>query len=109
MFGVDEVLVAAKHLTSLPGVDQIEDCAEVTYVHFLLENHEVVFANGAMTESMYSGVQALDMVGAEARAEILSLFPELDDPAHVATPARMLVEGKNGRKLAARLAKKLAA
>lgn len=39
-----------------------EDMAEVTYWHFLFEAHQVVFSNGAATESLFTGPVALKAV-----------------------------------------------
>lgn len=99
LFGTDEVLVAAKHLTALEGVEVALDVTEITYVHLLFDRHEVVYAEGAQSESLYTGEQALRAVGEAARAEILALFPELADGA--ASGARMLLNGRQGRNLAA--------
>ncbi|MBA4491272.1 Hint domain-containing protein [Paracoccus sp. S1E-3] len=105
MFGSDEVLVAAKHLVGLPGIGFEAGESAVTYVHLLFDRHELVFANGAVSESLFTGPQALKMVSAAARREILALFPDL---AHIgagiegALPARPVVNGKAGRKLADR-------
>ncbi|AGT11176.1 Hint domain-containing protein [Paracoccus aminophilus] len=101
MFGTNEVLVAAKQLLSLDGVEIATDLTEVTYVHFMFDGHEVVRANGAECESMYTGEEALHSVGAEAREEIYTLFPELRDGASQ-PPARLLLSGRMGRKLAIR-------
>ena len=51
IFGTDEVLVAAKQLCQLDGIDIALDLGAVTYVHFLFDAHQVVFSNGAETES----------------------------------------------------------
>ncbi|WP_245999470.1 Hint domain-containing protein [Paracoccus methylarcula] len=90
MFSADEVLVAAKHLLELDGVGIAEDMAQVEYLHILFDRHEIIFSNGAETESLYTGPEALKAVGPKARDEILALFPELRDmdPAAVAPPAR---------------------
>lgn len=103
MFDSAEVLVAAKQLLCLPGIDVAEDLNEVTYVHFLFDRHQIVFAEGAPTESLYPGKQALKSIGAEARNEILTLFPELADLETLLEPARPLIPGRRGRKLAERL------
>ncbi len=71
-----EVLVAAKHLTGLDGVD-IVDVSEVTYIHFMFDQHEVVLSDGAWTESFQPGDHSLAGIGSEQRDEILELFPEL--------------------------------
>ncbi|MEO9781779.1 MAG: Hint domain-containing protein [Sedimentitalea sp.] len=78
-FDTTEVLVAAKHLTECPGIEIADDVKEVEYVHFLFDQHEIVYANGAETESLYTGAQALKSIGSAAREEIFSLFPALAD------------------------------
>ncbi|MCF3974777.1 Hint domain-containing protein [Paracoccus salsus] len=105
MFGTDEVLVAAKQLLVLPGIEVVEDAAEVIYVHLLLERHELVFSNGAVTETLFTGAQALKSVPESARAEILELFPQLAEigaEIEGPVPVRPLVSGRHGRKLADR-------
>ena len=104
MFGADEVLVAARQLCQIAGIDVAADLAEVTYHHIMFDRHEVVLSNGAETESLFTGPEALKSVSAEQRGEILSLFPELNDLDYVAEPARMLLSGRLGRKLSQRLA-----
>lgn len=103
MFESAEVLVAAKQLIGLPGVAVAEDIKEVTYVHFLFDQHHIVFAEGAPAESLYLGPEALKAIGEEARAEILTLFPELEDLDSMLDPARPLVKGRRVRKLTERL------
>jgi len=102
MFGTMEVLVAAKQLLQLDGVDIATDLAEVEYFHILFERHEVVNSNGALTESLYTGPQALRSVGKAAREEIFALFPQLSDADFVPEPARMLPSGRKARKLTVR-------
>lgn len=102
MFGADEVLVAAKQLVILDGIDYVDDGRGVSYVHFLCDRHEVVFANGSASESLFTGPEALKSVSAEAREEIFALFPELMDMEHRAASARPLATGRMGRRLAHR-------
>lgn len=102
MFGDTEVLVAAKHLLPLDGVEIVDDGEAVTYVHFLCDAHEVVFANGAPSETLYTGPQALKAVSPVARAEILEIFPELSNVDYQALLARNFVNGRQGRRLVAR-------
>ena len=76
-FGEAEVLVAAKHLVdgsvirSVPG-------GEVEYFHILFDRHEIVLADGAPSESFHPGDQGLAGLGEATRAELLTLFPELE-------------------------------
>lgn len=102
MFGTAEVLVAAKQLCQLDGIDIAEDLDEVTYVHFLFDAHQIVWANGAESESLLPGPEALRSVGPAAVAEIYAIFPELASPEYSAPAARELVSGRLGRKLAVR-------
>lgn len=100
MFGAAEVLVAAKQLLALDGIELAQDLDSVTYVHFLFDSHQVVWSNGAQTESLFTGPQALESVGPAARDEILQIFPEL--LSQEAVPARVLVAGAPGRRMADR-------
>ncbi|WP_050529156.1 Ig-like domain-containing protein [Pseudaestuariivita atlantica] len=76
-FEESEVLVAAKHLTGLDGVDEVGTLG-VTYMHFLFDRHEVVLSNGAWTESFQPGDYTLSGMGNSQRNEIFELFPELE-------------------------------
>ena len=102
MFGTDEVLVAAKQLLEVDGIDIATDVPEVEYFHMLFDRHEVVISNGAETESLFTGPEALKSLGAAALEEIFAIFPELKNHDHEPVPARHLVPGRLGRNLAAR-------
>jgi Ca2+-binding RTX toxin-like protein len=77
LFGEPEVLVAATHLQSLPGVSQVLTPG-VTYIHLLLDTHEVICANGAWSESLQPALRMVEGMDSAQRAEITALFPELD-------------------------------
>lgn len=102
MFNTAEVLIAAKHLLAVDGIDTATDIDLVTYVHFLFDQHEVVTANGALTESMFTGAEALKAVSKAAREEILTLFPALADGTLPHTGSRQFVAGQQGRNMADR-------
>ncbi|WVJ72025.1 Hint domain-containing protein [Paracoccus marcusii] len=104
MVGAPEVLVAAKRLMAADGIDVADDLAEVTYVHFLFDDHQIVLSNGAETESLHTGQEALKAVPVEARAEILALFPDLADGTSRAA-VRPMLTGRLGRRLAERHAR----
>ncbi|KAJ56841.1 hypothetical protein ACMU_07840 [Actibacterium mucosum KCTC 23349] len=72
-----EVLVAAKHLVNNRGVNTM-DTVGTTYIHFMFDQHEVVLANGAWTESFQPGDYSLQGLGNAQRNEIFELFPELE-------------------------------
>ena len=102
MFGAEEVLVAAKQLLQMDGIDIASDLDEVVYLHILLDRHEIIIANGTETESLYTGKTVLESVSPAAREEIFAIFPELKDRPDAPAAARALVNGRMGRKLAVR-------
>ncbi|MDO5648201.1 Hint domain-containing protein [Paracoccus sp. (in: a-proteobacteria)] len=105
MFGTDEVLVAAKQLLQIDGIDIATDLDTVTYYHFLFDQHEIVMSNGAETESLFTGPEALKTVSDAAREEIFALFPQLRDHDYEPETARHFASGRMARKLAVRHAR----
>ncbi|MGA9252970.1 MAG: Hint domain-containing protein [Roseobacter sp.] len=81
-FEESEVLVAAKHLTALEGIDIVSP-RWATYIHVMFEQHEVILSNGSWTESFQPGDYSLKGVGQAQRTEIQTLFPDLQSPAGV--------------------------
>lgn len=100
MFGATEVLVAAKALLGLDGIEVASDQSEVEYFHFIFDQHEIVFANGAEAESLLPGPEALKAVGPAARRELADIFQGLDGVSF--GPARDIIKGPRMRRLADR-------
>ena len=99
-FGTEEVLVAAKHLVNDTNV-RPEPVERVRYVHLLFDQHEVIRAEGAWTESFHPGAHIL-AEDAEMRAEIEALFPELDGAvADCRDTARIVLKAREAVLLAA--------
>ncbi|MFZ3583031.1 Hint domain-containing protein [Loktanella sp. DJP18] len=82
LFGETEVLVAAKHLVDGLSVTR-EDGAEVTYIHMMFDQHEIVFAEAAATESFHPGSIGMDAIHDAARAELFAIFPELRSDVNI--------------------------
>ncbi|WP_279432723.1 Hint domain-containing protein [Paracoccus alkanivorans] len=100
MFGSTEVMVPAINLVDCDGISIEADASSVTYWHVLLENHEVLFAEGAMVESMYLGKIAIRNLSSAAREEISLIFPGISDPDFFYPPARKFIEAReSARKL----------
>ncbi|MEM7210871.1 MAG: Hint domain-containing protein [Pseudomonadota bacterium] len=76
MFDEAEVLAAAKHLVNGDTI-YVEEGGEVEYFHMLFDQHEIVTANGAPSESFHPGEQGLSWLEEEVREEIFAIFPEL--------------------------------
>ncbi len=86
LFATHEVLVPAKHLVNGATIS-IQEGGEVTYFHLLFDDHQIVEAEGALSESFHPGRQALDTLDQAARAEVIELFPELADKS---SPGRIM-------------------
>lgn len=99
MFDSREVLVAAKKLLGMPGIEVVEDCEEITYMHLLFDEHEVIFAEEARVESLLTGPMAMKAMPPEQREEIASLFPEVLEEGFAPVAARLLPDGKRIRRL----------
>lgn len=99
MFGEKSVLAAAKHLVNDKTIRAVET-GEVEYFHILFDTHEVIFAEGAPSESFYPGQQGLGVLPEEAKEEIFALFPELkSDEATYADLAFSELKSFEGRAL----------
>ena len=97
-FDDKEVLVAAKHLTGLVGVD-IVDAPWITYICILFDDHEMVLSDGSWTECFQPGAAILRGTGHAQRAELIELFPELiaREGIDSATAARRSLERYEAR------------
>ncbi|MBO9479326.1 Hint domain-containing protein [Shimia sp. R11_0] len=99
MFESPEVLIPAIKLCAMPGIYVDVEVEEVEYFHMLFDTHQVVYANGSPSESLYTGTEALKALSPEAREEITTLFPEICAPDFVPTAAREIPSGKRQKKL----------
>jgi hypothetical protein len=77
LFETPEVLAAAKHLVNDQTIRVVEG-GTVEYIHILFDEHQIVSANGLLSESFLPGSQIADMFEAATLAEITQIFPELD-------------------------------
>lgn len=106
MFGEDEVLIPAKALLSMAGVSLEVPAQSVTYYHVMLDDHNIVTANGIAAESLFLGQQALTSIPEQSLQEISLLlnisFDDLMQGDAQITPARMLIGGRRATRLVAR-------
>lgn len=79
MFGEYEVLVPAIHLVGQPGITR--ETTPQTYVHLMFDDHQIIRADGAWSESFQPGAKTLAGLAAAQRDELLTLFPELAEQA----------------------------
>jgi hypothetical protein len=88
-FGEDQVLVAAKAMINGKTIRQVLPEDGVTYCHLLFDRHEIILAEGALSESFHPGEMGLGALDAEQRREIEALFPDL--PLDTRRPAFPIV------------------
>jgi hypothetical protein len=110
MFADQEIFVTAKYLVGLPGVSIAHDVERVTYWHIMFRQHEVIFANGAPTESLYLGKEALKTLTGDQLDEIRIILPEIFGPdfevKSASSPlARYAVSGRLARRFIERTSK----
>jgi hypothetical protein len=98
---VREVFVAAKALTGQPRVRVMTGKTSVEYIHFALDRHEVVTANGVGTESCYLGPALLESIPRRRRPAIRAIFPGIEfDPCRGFGPtARPVIAVQDARRL----------
>ena len=77
LFNTPEVLVTAEDLLNDQSITVDHVLRSVTYVHVLLERHQVIFANGLETESFHPSNTALETVDPLQRDSLLGLLPEI--------------------------------
>ena len=97
MCGESEILVSAKNLLSHDGIDVKDGIEDVTYLHIMFDQHEIIFANGAPAESLYLGAQAIQSMDQAAIEEIALIFPQVLDDDYQPVTARFIEN--RGRKI----------
>jgi len=86
LFGKSQMLASAKSLVNDSTIlRQASD--KVEYFHVLFDQHEIVFSEGAPTESFHPADMSVDAMASEARDEIYRLFPQLQQSATSYGPA----------------------
>jgi hypothetical protein len=83
LFNTPEVLVAAEDLLNDQTVIVDHTLREVTYVHILLQRHDVIWANGLESESFHPSNTALDTVDPAQLGQLLQLLPGVEANPHI--------------------------
>lgn len=100
LFGEEQVLVPAKSLVNDSTIRPDTSVKEVEYFHVLFDSHEIIFTEGAPTESFHPGKYALAELDKAVRDELLSLFPHLRSGDHYGDSARRILRPWEARLLA---------
>ena len=77
LYNADEVLVSARDLIDDYSIVRDYSVKSVTYVHMMLAQHEIVFANGVATESFHPSSAALASMGRSDQDRLFDRLPEL--------------------------------
>lgn len=100
LFGEDQVLVPAMSLVNDHSIRRDTDLDTVEYFHILFDTHEIIFTEGAPTESFHPGKYALAELDAGVREELFDLFPHLRGGVHYGEAARTILRPWEARLLA---------
>ncbi len=77
LFNTPEVLVAARDLINDHSVRPCRSCTSVRYIHIMLDQHQIIWANGLEVESFHpAGVRAEQIVPHQRNA-LFERFPDL--------------------------------
>jgi hypothetical protein len=68
-----EAFAPAKSLTSLPGIRHMKGKTQITWVHFACDRHEVVTANGCLSESLLLGPMVVNGLTIAERQELTAI------------------------------------
>jgi len=79
LFNTPEVLVAAQDLVNDRTILVDHSVREVVYVHLLLPQHNIIWANGLETESFHPSNTALETVAPDQRAGLLQILPQVGE------------------------------
>lgn len=83
LFNTPEVLVSAKDLINSGSITVDMAVREITYIHILLPQHQILWANGVETESFHPASAALSTLDEKDRERLIGLYPQLDYEPHV--------------------------
>ncbi|SMX50699.1 Hint domain-containing protein [Maliponia aquimaris] len=89
MFDAPEILVAAKKLVCAEGIEIAPPTADFSFFHLVFDDHEILEADGAETESMLLAPESLETLaklGEMAEVAPLLAHAALDSPQVTARP-----------------------
>ncbi len=105
----DEAFAPAKALTAAPGIRHMKGKAQITWIHFACDRHEVVTANGWLSESLLLGAMVVNGLHAAERKALTEIFGPAPTPDVTwnGPPARLCLRvAEVRRKLARHLKEK---
>ncbi len=92
LFHQPQVLASVKSMLGFRGIGHRPIAAPVTYHHLLFERHQIIWANGAPSESLYPGPLAISAFGDKEQAEIQAVVSALENEKPYGPTARILLK-----------------
>jgi len=78
LFNTPEVLVSARHLINHGTITVDMAVREVTYIHLMMSQHQILWANGVETESFHPASADLSTLAQADRTRLLEFNPSLE-------------------------------
>jgi hypothetical protein len=75
-----EAFAPAKSLTRLPGIRHMKGKTTITWIHFACDRHEIVTANGCLSESLLLGPMVVKGLTAAERQAVIDIFGPAPTP-----------------------------
>lgn len=69
-----EAFVPAKALTTVPGIRHMKGRKTITWIHFACDRHEVITANGCLSESLLVGPVVVNGLTSSDRRALMAVF-----------------------------------
>ncbi len=76
LYGLDQVLVAAKHLCNGNTIYRSCDGEPVEYFHLMFDQHELLLSSGLWSESYFVDPSRVEFLPSPIETELRTLFPE---------------------------------
>ncbi|MFK7881322.1 Hint domain-containing protein [Roseobacter sp.] len=73
-------LAPAKSLTKVPGIRHMKGNSKITWIHFACDRHEVVTANGCLSESLLLGPMVVNGLSPDERRALADIFGPAPTP-----------------------------
>ncbi len=95
-----EAFAPAKSLTLVPGIRNMKGKRQITWVHFACDKHEVITANGCLSESLLLGPMVVNGLQAAERIALTDIFGPVaaTDTALNGVSARECLTAENARR-----------
>lgn len=81
LFNSPEVLVRARDMINDRTITVDHRPQSVTYVHLMLDRHQIVFANGLESETFHPASTPFEAIAPDQRGSLLEQLPEIDRDA----------------------------